>query len=88
MAAIRRIIVVMLGIAGVCLALALTNVRVLVWQTITLASDQYILESSDSASERFLMCRYFTGWGLVKREYAYDSAKVFGRSRCPLILGN
>lgn len=89
METIRRILVVMLAIAGICLGLALFDVRLLVWRTIVPPGDEYLFESwgdVGNASQKSLVCRYFTGLGITTRVYWYDSGNLFGRDRCQFIV--
>lgn len=85
----KRPIALSLGLSlFLCLALLITDSRLLVWEKRVNPGETYFVEEhGDLGTNRQsnLVCRYFTGRSVLTSVYWYSPDNLFGKSHCPFV---
>lgn len=72
----------------ISLTLLLTGYRVLIWETKVEPGQAYSVEGwgeLGSNTQASLVCRYFTGRGVVSNVMWYSPNNIMGRDSCPFL---
>jgi hypothetical protein len=85
----RWIAVVVAALAVICLALLLTDSRVLVWENRVNPGETYVTDEwgdLGKAAQPQLVCRYFTGRSITMNVLWYSPNNIMGRDQCPFLV--
>lgn len=81
---IRVATVFLLGVV----TLLLTNTRVLVHETKVNPGEMFFISDYGDVggnSQASLVCRYFSGRGILTKVFWYSTNNIFGKDQCPFI---
>ena len=81
---VRWSAILIAALVAICIALLVTNSRMLIWETRIATNETVQVEDYGEVSNS-LVCRYFTGRSIVTKVFYFAPNNFMGRDSCPFI---